>query len=276
MRALRLKPSTRILTYTLLVVLAVIYLFPIYALVNTSLKSDEELKYGPVRLTTSLDIDAYVSAFNRIRRSLVNSAVMTLGATILSSAVGSLTGYILSRFRFRFSEVLFLLLVLGFYIAPQSILIPLVLFMGKVGLYNSTWALIITHTAYGVPITTMLFRNYYDNIPHELVDSAWVDGCGVAGTYWRIFLPLSLPGFAVVGIFQFTNIWNEFLYGLTLTQGVNAQPVTVAVANLKGTTVAAWNMVCAGAVISIIPVVLIYLLLLRLIIRGLLMGSVKG
>ncbi len=276
MRALRLKPSTRILTYTLLVVLAVIYLFPIYALVNTSLKSDEELKYGPVRLTTSLDIDAYVSAFNRIRRSLVNSAVMTLGATILSSGVGSLTGYILSRFRFRFSEVVFLLLVLGFYIAPQSILIPLVLFMGKVGLYNSTWALIITHTAYGVPITTMLFRNYYDNIPHELVDSAWVDGCGVAGTYWRIFLPLSLPGFAVVGIFQFTNIWNEFLYGLTLTQGVNAQPVTVAVANLKGTTVAAWNMVCAGAVISIIPVVLIYLLLLRLIIRGLLMGSVKG
>jgi glucose/mannose transport system permease protein len=127
-----------------------------------------------------------------------------------------------------------------------------------------------------MPITTLLFRNYYEGIPQELVDASLVDGCGTFKTYLKIFLPLSLPAFAVVGIFQFTNIWNEFLFGLTLTRGVTYQPVTVAVANLKGTTVAAWNVVCAGATITTIPVVLIYIFLLKMIIKGLLMGSVKG
>lgn len=262
--------------YIPLFILVLIYLFPIYALVNTSFKPTEEIKYGPVRLPSSPTVESYEEAYERLKPSLRNSIIMTVLATLISSFVGSITGYIFSKFRFKGSDILFLVLIIGFYIAPQSILIPLVLFMGRTGLYNTITSLVLTHVAYGVPITTMLFRNYYDNIPDELIDSAVVDGCDVPRIYMSIFLPLSLPGFAVVMIFQFTNIWNEFLYGLTLSQGVNSQPVTVAVSNLKGTTVAAWNQICAGAVISTLPVVIIYMLLMNLIIKGLLMGSVKG
>jgi glucose/mannose transport system permease protein len=262
--------------YVPLIILMIAYLFPIYALVNTSFKPVEEVKYGPVRLPSEPTLQPYKEAFVRLRPSLSNSFVMSLTATVLSSLLGSITGFIFSKFRFRGSMIFFLLLIIGFYIAPQSILIPLVLFWGKMGLYNTVFSLIVTHTAYGVPITTMLFKNYYDSIPDELIDSAVVDGCDIPKIYKYIFLPLSLPGFAVVMIFQFTNIWNEFLFGLTLTQGVNSQPVTVAVANLQGTTVAAWNQICAGAIISTLPVLIIYMLLLKLVIKGLLMGSVKG
>ena len=264
------------LIYIVLIALSLFYIFPIYTLLNTSLKTDEDLKYGPVAPTHSIYFGAYTHAFDLIKKQLVNSAIMTFFATIISSILGSMSGYIFSKFRFNGDKAVFLILVLGFYIAPQSILIPLVIFMGKVGLFNTYLGLILTHVAYGMPITTLLFRNYYEGLPQELVDSSWVDGCNTFQTYSKIFLPLSLPGFAVVAIFQFTNIWNEFLFGLTLTRGVTSQPVTVAVANLKGTTVAAWNMICSGAAITTIPVVLIYIFLLKMIIKGLLMGSVKG
>ena len=262
--------------YLILIGLACFYLFPVYTLVNTSLKSDEALKYGPLIPTRELYLGAYQQALRSIRRPIWNSLVFTGLATLCSSVLGSLTGYVFAKFTWKGSDILFWLLIVGFYISPQAILIPLVMFIGKIGLFNNIFSLVLTHTAYGVPITTLLFKNYYDSVPDELMDSAWIDGCGVLQGYLRIFLPLSWPGFAVVGIFQFTNIWNEFLFGLTLTRGIRSQPVTVAVANLKGTTVAAWNMVCAGSMLSILPVVLIYIFLLKLIIKGLMMGSVKG
>ena len=265
-----------LLIYVPLLVLVVFYTFPIFALVNTSFKPTEEIKYGPMRLPDKATFQSYTLAMERLLEPLLNSAKMSLLATAISSFVGSMTGYIFSKFKFKGSNILFIVVIVGFYIAPQSILIPLVLFMGRMGLYNTITSLVLTHTAYGVPITTMLFKNYYDNIPDELVDSAIVDGCDVPRIFTSIFLPLSLPGFAVVGIFQFTNIWNEFLFGLTLTQGVHSQPITVAVSNLKGTTVAAWNQICAGAIISTLPVVVIYVVLMNLIVKGLLMGSVKG
>ncbi len=265
-----------LLIYIPLLLLVLFYTFPIFALVNTSLKTTQEIKYGPMQLPQKATLESYSAAMKRLVNPLINSAKMSLLATFISSGIGSMTGYMFSKFKFKGSNILFLVIIIGFYIAPQSILIPLVLFMGKMGLYNSVASLVLTHTAYGVPITTMLFKNYYDNIPDELVDSAIVDGCDIPRIYTSIFLPLSLPGFAVVGIFQFTNIWNEFLFGLTLTQGVNSQPITVAVSNLKGTTVAAWNQICAGAIISTLPVVVIYVVLMNLIVKGLLMGSVKG
>jgi len=265
----------RYLIYIVLLALSFFYLFPIYSMVNTSLKTAAELAYGPLQLARGVNLGAYREAFDRIKQPYVNSAIMALSATALSSLIGAMTGYILSRYRFRGSNILFFLIIIGFYVAPQSILIPLVRFMGILGIYNTYYALILTHTAYGVPITTLLFKNYFDPIPSALVESAQIDGCSVVGVFTRIMLPLSLPAFAVVGIFQFTNIWNDYLFGLTLTQGVASQPVTVAVANLKGTTVAAWNVHMAGAFMSSIPVLLIYLFFLRLIIKGLLLGSVK-
>jgi len=269
-------PKGRYFIYIILILLSFFYLFPIYSLVNTSLKTAEELIWGPIQPAKGFHLGAYQKAFERIKQPYLNSFIMTASATVLSSIIGAMSGYIFSRYRFRGSNMLFLLIIIGFYVAPQSILIPLVKFMGMLGLYNTYLGLILTHTAYGVPITTLLFKNYFDPIPTALVESAQIDGCSVAGIFTRIMLPLSLPGFAVVGIFQFTNIWNDYLFGLTLTQGVASQPVTVAVANLKGTTIAAWNVHMAGAFMSSIPVILIYIFFLRLIIKGLLLGAVKG
>lgn len=268
--------STLIIIYILLFICVFFYLFPIYTAVNTSLKSNKELSQGPTKLIQDPVFTNYSKAFNTIKRQLWNSLVITVFATTFSAILGAFSGYGFSRLKFKGSSILFLLVVIGFYIAPQSILIPLVKYMGSIGLHNSYLGLILTHTAYGLPITTLLFRNYFITLPEELFESACIDGCGTFTAFYKIALPLSLPGFAVVAIFQFTNIWNEFLYGLVLTQGVNSQPVTVAVANLKGTTVASWNIQMAGVLISILPVLLIYIFFLKLIIKGLLMGSVKG
>jgi len=266
----------RIILYIILVGLAFFYLFPIYTLINTSLKTTQDLIWGPTTPTKHLYFGAYQKAWDRIHKPMVNSIIITVFATAISSFLGAMSGYVFSKFSFRGSTTLFFIVIIGFYIAPQSILIPLVRFMGSIGLYNTYLGLILTHVAYGMPITTLLFKNYYESIPGELVESAQIDGCGVSGIFTRIVLPLSLPGFAVVAIFQFTNIWNEFLFGLTLSQGIAAQPVTVAVANLKGTTFAAWNVQMAGAFIVVIPVMLVYIFLLKLIVKGLLLGSIKG
>ena len=262
--------------YLLLLAAAFFYLFPIYTAVNTSLKSNEELAYGPVSIVRNPEFANYLKAFSEIDKPIWNSFVITMVATAISSALGAWGGFGYSKLKFRGSSVLFLILVLGFYIAPQSILIPLLRFIGSIGLYNSYWGLILTHTAYGVPITTLLFRNYFESLPTEVVDSARIDGCSYIGTFFRIALPLSLPGFAVVAIFQFTNIWNEFLFGLILTRGADSQPLTVAIGNLKGTTVASWNIQMAGMLISVLPVLIVYIFFLKLIVKGLLMGSVKG
>lgn len=276
-----MKPTRSInikytILYIVLVGLVFFYLFPIYTLINTSLKTTQDLIWGPVAPTKHLYFGAYQEALDRIHKPLLNSIIITVFATVISSFLGAMSGYVFSKFSFRGSTTLFFIIIIGFYIAPQSILIPLVKFIGKIGLYNTCLGLILTHVAYGMPITTLLFRNYYESIPRELVESAQIDGCGVSDVFTRIILPLSLPGFAVVAIFQFTNIWNEFLFGLILSRGIAAQPVTVAVANLKGTTFAAWNVQMAGAFIVVIPVMLVYIFLLKLIVKGLLLGSIKG
>src|SRR6056297_1448500 len=270
------NPFTKTIIYIILLCAAFFYLFPIYSAVNTSLKSNEELRFGPVQTVQDPTFDNYRSSFNSIKRPLLNTAIFTIFATAVSSILGAMSGFAFSKMSFKFSNIILLFVVLGFYIAPQSILIPLVRFMGNTGLYDTYAGLILTHTAYGVPITALLFKNYFDTIPDQLMESARIDGCSNIGSFFRIALPLALPGFAVVAIFQFTNIWNEYLYGLTLTNGVESIPLTVAIANLKGTTVAAWNMQMAGLLISILPVLMMYLLFMELIVKGLLMGSVKG
>lgn len=264
------------LLYLILVVLALFYLFPLYTLINTSLKTDQEIMWGPVAPAKHLYLGAYGTAFHEIRRPILNSLVISSFATVISSFLGAMSGYVFSKYRFRGSNIMFFMIAIGLYIAPQSILIPLVRFMGIIGLYNTYAGLILTHTGYGMPYTTLLFKNYYESIPTSLIESAKIDGCTILQAFRRIMLPLSLPGFAVVGIFQFTNIWNEYLFGLTLTRGKDAQPATVAVANLVGTTVAAWNVHMAGALIIVLPVLLIYIFLIRIIVKGLLLGSIKG
>lgn len=247
-----------------------------YTLVNVSLKSTEDLVYGPVVPPRQVYFGAYQEAWTQISDYFLNSVKMTLPATIISTLLGSLSGYAFFRFRSKITNIIFLLMVTGFYVPPQAILIALIKFISSIGLYGSIYGLILTHIAYGMPITTLLFRNYYESIPKEILDSSEIDGAGEWLKFIKIIFPLSLPGMAVVLTFQFTNIWNDFLFGLVLSQGRYSQPVTVAIANLKGTTLAAWNVQMAGAAIGAIPIVIFYIFGTKLIIKGLTAGAIKA
>jgi glucose/mannose transport system permease protein len=196
-------------------------------------------------------------------------------SALLSSVVGSINGYVLSKWRFRGSEVLFTLVLFGMFIPYQSILIPLFQTEKALGLYGSMIGLIMVHVIYGIPITTLIFRNYYVGIPDELIEAAKVDGAGFVSIYRKILLPLSIPGFVVVLIWQFTSAWNDFLFAVSLTK-LQSWPVTVAVNNLAGSFEVAWNVQMAGALIAALPPLLIYVFLGRYFMRGLLAGSLKG
>jgi glucose/mannose transport system permease protein len=207
---------------------------------------------------------------------MVNSLAMVVPATILSSLIGAINGYLFAKWKFRGSDVLFTWMLFGFFIPYQSILIPLVQFLQGIKVYGTIPGLILVHVVYGLPITTLIFRNYFAGVPTELLEAARVDGAGLMTTFTRIMLPLSIPAFVVVGIFQFTNIWNDFLFGVTVVPNPAAQPVTIALNNLSGSFSVDWNVVMAGAFLAALPTALIYIFLGRFFIQGLLAGSVKG
>ena len=284
-RGPRRRPTIRrILLYLVLGVLALLFLVPAYVAVVGSLKSLREVNTTSIwSLPASLDFRAWGEALQPplinsggIAAGLYNSLVMTIPAVVVSSVWGSVNGFVLSKWRFRGSDSLFALLLFGMFIPYQAILIPLVNLLQQVHLYDSLAGLAITHIAYGIPITTLIFRNYYASIPGELVEAARVDGAGIVSIYRRIILPLSIPGFVVVGIWQFTNIWNEFLFAVTITSSPASQPVTVALQNLAGSFAALYNVQMAGAIITALPTLAVYVLLSRYFIRGLLAGSLKG
>jgi glucose/mannose transport system permease protein len=202
--------------------------------------------------------------------------LMVLPATLISSFLGALNGYLLSKWKFPGADILFTIMLFGFFIPYQAVLLPLVRFLQTIHLYGTIPGLILCHVVYGLPITTLMFRNYFAGVPTELVEAASVDGAGMLPIFWKVMLPLSVPAFIVVGIFQFTNIWNDFLFGVTVVPNPAAQPVTIALNNLSGSFSVDWNVVMAGAVIAALPTALVYIFLGRYFVRGLLAGSVKG
>jgi glucose/mannose transport system permease protein len=167
-------------------------------------------------------------------------------------------------------------MLFGMFIPYQSILIPLVQVLQKMGLYGSIPGLIFVHVVYGIPITTLIFRNYYAEVPTELVEAAKIDGAGIIGIYRHILFPISMPGFVVVMIWQFTSIWNDFLFGIIVTSRPAVQPITVALNNMAGSYIVEWNVQMAGALLAALPTLLVYVLLGRYFMRGLLAGSLKG
>jgi len=256
---------------------ALFFLMPIYVMVVTGLKQAQNVSLSTMwQLPAHLSGGGFYEAWRRLYPNLGNSLQLTIPATIISSILGSINGYIFAKWKFRGSNTLFAVLVFGLFIPYQSILIPLIQFLEQIKLYGTIWGLIVVHVVYGLPICSLIFRNFFANIPDELVEAARIDGAGVVRAFLLVMLPLALPAFVVVGIFQFTNIWNDFLFGVTILPNPNAQPVTVALNNLSGSFSVDWNVVMAGAVIVALPTALIYILLGRFFVRGLLAGSVKG
>src|SRR5215207_9965563 len=267
----------RFVVFTLLVAATLFYLAPVYVMVINGLKDKSYMTLsGMWNIPLYLNGGGFPVAWDVLSPSLWASLRMVVPATILSSLLGAINGYLLSKWKFRGSDVIFTLLLFGMFIPYQAILIPLIRTLDWVGIYGSWKGLVMVHVIYGIPITSLIFRNYFTNVPSELVEAARIDGAGLVQTFFQIMLPLSLPAFVVVGIFQFTNIWNDFLFGVTVVFNPDDQPVTVALNNLNGTQSVDWTVVMAAAVLSALPTALVYIFLGRFFIRGLLAGSMKG
>jgi len=276
------KPRGRIKFSDALIWLAlflglVFFMLPIYVMVVNGLKESTNVSLQTMwQVPTTFSGGGFAEAAARLWNNMKNSFLMVIPATIISSFIGALNGYLLSKWKFRGSDVLFLIVLFGFFIPYQVILFPLVRFLQIIHLYGTIPGLVLVHVIYGIPITTLMFRNYFAGVPTELIEAASVDGSGLMMTFWKVMLPLSVPAFIVVGIFQFTNIWNDFLFGVTVVPNPAAQPITIALNNLSGSFSVDWNVVMAGAVVAALPTALVYIFLGRYFVRGLLAGSVKG
>lgn len=276
MKARSLPRPGAILIYALLIAFMLFYLLPIYLMFITGLKSFAEVNLRTMwNLPAGIQFDNFAAALERLLPNLINSLTLTIPAAIISSILGSLNGYVLSKWKFRGANLIFTLVLFGMFIPYQSVLIPLVQFMQRLDLYGGIPGLILVHVIYGIPITTLIFRNYYASVPGEVMAAARIDGADFLGIYRYIMIPLSLPGFVVVIIWQFTNIWNEFLFAVVLTNPAN-WPITVALNNLAGSQIVEWNVQMAGALLAAIPTLIVYVLLGRYFIRGLMAGALKG
>jgi glucose/mannose transport system permease protein len=268
--------STRWLVYLVLLLATAFFLLPVYLVIVTAFKDP-----AAIRLSTAWHLpetwywQSFVIAWDAFAPKLRNSLVLAVSATAIAAMLGSLNGYVLSKWRFRGDTIVFPLMLFGMFIPYQSILIPLFQFLRDIGLYGSLQGLVLTHVVYGIPITTLIFRNFYAEIPDEMLEAGKIDGAGFFGLYRWIVFPLSVSGFVVVIIWQFTQIWNEFLFAVTLTVR-GTEPITVALAQLAGGEAVRWNLPMAGAILAALPTLIIYVILGRYFIRGLLAGSVKG
>ncbi len=282
------RPSirwSRVVNYAILMVAAAFFLLPVYVLLVTGLKSFQEVSLARMwDLPSGFYLDSFAKAWfgkasegiRGLSENFMNSVYLAVPATVISALLGSMNGYVLSKWKFKGSNVLFPLMLFGMFIPYQSILIPLVQVLQRMHLYGSLWGLIFVHVVYGLPITTLIFRNYYAEIPNELIEASKIDGAGILGIYRYILFPISMPGFVVVMIWQFTSIWNDFLFGVIVTSRPAVQPITVALNNMAGSYIVEWNVQMAGALLAALPTLLIYIFLGRYFMRGLLAGSLKG
>ena len=262
--------------FAILLAFAAFFLLPVWVMLITGLKPFDQVSLSTMwDLPKGIFFDNFLAAWDQLAPNLWNSVLLAVPAAAISAVLGSMNGYVFSKWKFRGSDIIFTAFLFGMFIPYQSILIPLVQFLNTINLVGGIPGLILVHIVYGIPITTLIFRNYYATVPTELIESSRIDGAGFFGIYRHIILPLSIPGFAVVLIWQFTNIWNEFLFAIVLT-GPDSWPVTVALNNLAGSQIVEWNVQMAGALIAALPTLIVYIVLGRYFLRGLMAGALKG
>jgi glucose/mannose transport system permease protein len=277
----------RALLWAALLLFAAWFLTPLYVMVTTSLKDMDQVRAGSLlSLPTSPSLEAWARAWSSactgtdcggLKPFFMNSVLMVVPAVLVSTAIGSLNGYVLSKWRFRGSETMFALMLFGVFMPMQVVLLPMSQVLGWLGIASSIWGLILVHVVAGIPSTTLFFRNYYVGLPDELIKAAMLDGAGFWKIFTRIILPLSTPILVVTLIWQFTNIWNDFLYGVVFS-GADSKPVTVGLNNLANTSssVKEYNVDMAAALIAALPTLVIYVLAGKYFVRGLTAGAVKG
>ena len=273
--------------YLLLILFAVYYIAPLYVMLSTSFKSLDEIRSGNLlALPVVWQGDSWAKAWssactgvtcNGMQPFFWNSIKMVIPAVLISTFLGAFNGYVFAHWRFRGSEMLFAALLVGCFIPFQVVILPMARLLGQFGLANTTTGLVFVHVVYGTAFTTLFFRNYYIGVPEELIKAARIDGAGFFLIFRKIVLPISGPIFVVCIIWQFTQIWNDFLFGIVFASG-DSQPITVGLNNLVNTStgVKEYNVNMAAAVIAALPTLLVYLVAGRYFVRGLTAGAVKG
>jgi glucose/mannose transport system permease protein len=280
-------PLGRVAIYTVLVALAIVFVLPVYVMIVNSLKPLDEIRSGNLMaLPHDWTVAPWLSAWSTaqigvqptgLRPFFINSFLLVIPAVAISTLIGALNGYILTQFKFRGANLMFGLMLLTVFIPFQIVLIPMAKTLGLLGLAGTIKGLVLVNVVYGIGFTTLFFRNYYAAFPGELVRSARMDGAGFFGVLCRILLPNSTPIIVVTVIWQFTNIWNEFLFGASFSD-FSSYPLTVALNNLvnSSTGVKEYNVHFAGAFIAALPTLVVYLVSGKYFVRGLMAGSVKG
>ena len=276
-----------IMLYGTLIVVALYYLLPLYVMVVTSLKGMPEIRVGnifspPLEITFQPWIKAWAEACTGLNcdglsRGFWNSVQITVPSVIVSIAIASVNGYALANWRFKGAQIFFTILIFGSFIPYQVMLYPIVILLREIGLYGSLTGLVIVHSIFGMPILTLLFRNYFTSLPEELFKAARVDGAGFWGIYFRIMLPMSLPILVVAVILQVTGIWNDFLFGTVYTKP-DVWPMTVQLNNIVNSTqgVKEYNVNMAATILTGLVPLVIYFVSGKLFVRGIAAGAVKG
>ena len=277
----------RYLLYIILILFAFYFIFPLYVMLVTSFKTMNEIRQGNLlTLPSQLNFESWLVAWGGrgygagdtyLRPFFWNSIKMVVPATFFSTFIGAMTGYVLTKWRFKGDSWVFLFILFGCFIPYQAILLPMARTLGELGISNSVFGLIVVHSIYGIPFTTLFFRNYYVSIPNELIKAARIDGAGFFKIFFKILLPISATIIVVTVIWQFTQIWNDFLFGATFSFG-EAAPIQVALNNMvmSSTSVKEYNVDMASAIIAGFPTLIVYVLAGKYFIRGLTSGAVKG
>lgn len=275
----RHKRPRQIAFYAGLTVLVVLYSLPVIGVVLTSFKTTEEIaRDGLWALPDMLRFTNFSAAWvgGNVVVYARNSFLVTIPATIISILLGVLAGYVFSKLRFRGSDALFVFVVAGMFYPPQIVLIPLFRLFNAVHLYDTLWPMIIVHSAFGIPICTLVMRNFFAAVPNAIREAAIIDGANEWQVLVRVMLPVSLPAIAVLATLQFTWIWNDFLWPIIFTQSDDMRTIMVGLASLKGQYSVAYGVQGAMAIIASIPTLLVFIFFQRYFIRGLTLGSVKG
>jgi glucose/mannose transport system permease protein len=277
----------RVLLFAVLGLFCVYYLVPLFVMVSTSLKSLAEIREGTLLAPPrAINGEAWAKAWNAacvgvrcngLAPYFANSVLMVVPAVLISTFLGALNGYALTKWRFRGADTIFALMLFGAFIPFQVILLPMARTLGELGLAGTIPGLVFVHTVYGLAFTTLFFRNFFIGVSDGIVQAAQIDGAGFFGIFFRIVLPMSIPAIVVTVIWQFTQIWNDFLFGIAFTVG-ESNPVTVALNNVVNTStgVKEYNVDMAAAIIAALPTLAVYVLAGAWFVRGLSAGAVKG
>jgi ABC-type glycerol-3-phosphate transport system permease component len=267
------------LLYFSLILIVAIYTLPVIGVLITSVKLDSEIaREGLWTLPRLIHFDNFQEVWTNahLDEYMRNSVLVTIPAAVFSITLGVLLGYVFSKLPFRGSEQLFIFVLAGMFFPPQIVLIPLFRFYNAIHIYDTLWPMILTHTAFGIPICTLVMRNFFSSIPNAIREAAIVDGANELSVLWNIMLPVSLPALAVLATLQFTWIWNDFLYPIIFTKSDSARTIMVALITMKGQYGVAYGAQGAMTIIASIPTLLIFIFFQRYFIRGLTLGSVKG